>query len=152
MITIDGKDFGNSEIVSANISCSAGGIGKNGCVSACLKVSLVNGGMDFSDNAEVVVTNDAGFSCQKFYIDTRSVSFDGGVTELVCYDKLNFSDIAFDYSGFVTGSEGAVKVAVENVLSVVSSQLGVSVGGVPFSGKKMDLSQLKDKTVRDVLN
>ena len=45
--------------------------------------------MDFSDNAEVTVTNDAGFSCQKFYIDTRSVSFDGSVTELVCYDKLN---------------------------------------------------------------
>ena len=43
-------------------------------------------------------------------------------------------------------------MAVGNVLSVVSSQLGVSVGGVPFSGKKMDLSQLKDKTVRDVLN
>ena len=108
--------------------------------------------MDFSDNAEVVVTNDAGFSCQKFYIDTRSVSFDGSVTELVCYDKLNYSDIAFDYSGFVSGSEGAVKVAVGNVLSVVSSQLGVSVGAVPFGEKQMDLSQLKDKTVRDVLN
>ena len=152
MISIDGKDFGNSEIVSANISCSAGGIGKSGCVSACLKTTLVNGGMDFSDNAEVTVTNDEGFSCQKFYIDTRSVSFDGSVTELVCYDKLNYSDIAFDYSGFVTGAEGAVKVAVGNVLSVVSSQLGVSVGDVPFSGKKMDLSQLKDRTVRDVLN
>ena len=151
-ILIDGVHFGNSEILSADISCSAGGIGKSGCVSACLKVSLVNGGMDFSDNAEVVVTNDLGFSCQKFYIDTRSVSFDGGVTELVCYDKLNFSDIAFDYSGFVSGSEGAVKVAVGNVLSVVSSQLGVSVGDVPFSGKEMDLSQLKDRTVRDVLN
>ena len=108
--------------------------------------------MDFSDNAEVTVTNDSGFSCQKFYIDTRSVSFDGSVTELVCYDRLNFSDIPFDYSGFVTGSEGAVKVAVGNVLSIVSGQLGVSVGGVPFSEKQMDLSQLKDKTVRDVLN
>lgn len=108
--------------------------------------------MDFSDNAEVTVTNDAGFSCQKFYIDTRSVSFDGSVTELVCYDKLNFSDIAFDYSGFVSPAEGAVKVPVGNVISVVSSQLGVSVGDVPFSGKQMDLSQLKDKTVRDVLN
>ena len=108
--------------------------------------------MDFSDNAEVTVANNEGFSCQKFYIDTRSVSFDGGVTELVCYDKLNFSDIAFDYSGFVTGAEGAVKVAVGNVLSVVSSQLGVSVGDVPFSGKQMDLSQLKDKSIRDVLN
>ena len=108
--------------------------------------------MDFSDNAEVTVTNDAGFSCQKFYIDTRSVSFDGSVTELVCYDKLNFSDIPFDYSGFVTGAEGAVKVAVGNVLSVVSSQLGVSVGDVPLSEKQMDLSQLKDRTVRDVLN
>lgn len=108
--------------------------------------------MDFSDNAEVVVTNDAGFSCQKFYIDTRSVSFDGSVTELVCYDKLNFSDIPFDYSGFVTGAEGAVKVAVGSVLSVVSGQLGISVGGVPFLEKKMDLSQLKDKTVRDMLN
>lgn len=108
--------------------------------------------MDFSDNAEVTVTNGEGFSCQKFYIDTRSVSFDGSVTELVCYDKLNFSDIAFDYSGFVTPTEGAVKVAVGNVLSVVSSQLGVSVGDVPFSEKQMDLSQLKDKTVRDVLN
>ena len=140
--------FGNGEIISANISCSADGIGKSGCVSACLKTTLVNGGMDFSDTAEVVVTNDAGFSCQKFYIDTRSVSFDGSVTELVCYDKLNFADISFDYSGFASGS----KVAVGNVLSVVSSQLGVSVGGVPFSGKKMDLSQLKDKTVRDVLN
>lgn len=104
--------------------------------------------MDFSDNAEVTVTNDAGFSCQKFYIDTRSVSYDGSVTELVCYDKLNFSDIPFDYSGFVTGSG----VAVGSVLSVVSGQLGVSVGGVPFSEKEMDLSQLKDKTVRDVLN
>ena len=104
--------------------------------------------MDFSDNAEVVVTNDAGFSCQKFYIDTRSVSFDGSVTELVCYDRLNFSDIPFDYSGFVTGSE----VAVGNVLSVIGGQLGVSVGGVPFSEKKMDLSQLKDRSVRDVLN
>ena len=144
--------FGNSEILSADISCSADGIGKSGCVSACLKVSLVNGGVDFSDNAEVVVTNDAGFSCQKFYIDTRSVSFDGSVTELVCYDRLNFSDISFDYSGFVTGSEGAVKVAVGNVLSVVSGQLGVSVGDVPFSGKQMDLSQLKDRTVRNVLN
>lgn len=144
--------FGNSEIISANISCSADGIGKSGCVSACLKTTLKNGGMDFSDNAEVTVTNGAGFSCQKFYIDTRSVSFDGSVTELVCYDRLNFSDIPFDYSGFVTGAEGAVKVAVGNVLSVISSQLGVSVGGVPFSGKKMDLSQLKDKTVRDVLN
>ena len=98
------------------------------------------------------MTNNAGFSCQKFYIDTRSVSYDGSVTELVCYDKLNFSDIPFDYSGFVTGAEGAVKVAVGNVLSVVSSQLGVSVGSVPFSEKKMDLSQLKDRTVRDVLN
>ena len=152
MITIDGKGFGNSEIISANISCSADGIGKSGCVSACLKTTLVNGGMDFSDNAEVTVTNDEGFSCQKFYIDTRSVSFDGSVTELVCYDKLNYSDIAFDYSGFVTGAEGAVKVAVGNVLSVVSSQLGVSVGAVPFGEKQMDLSQLKDKTVRDVLN
>ena len=152
VVSIDGKDFKNSEIISANISCSAGGIGKSGCVSACLKTTLKNGGMDFSDNAEVVVTNDAGFSCQKFYIDTRSVSFDGSVTELVCYDKLNFSDIAFDYSGFVTGAEGAVKVAVGNVISVISSQLGVSVGDVPFSGKQMDLSQLKDKTVRDVLN
>ena len=133
MITIDGKGFGNSEIISANISCSADGIGKSGCVSACLKTSLVNGGMDFSDNAEVVVTNDAGFSCQKFYIDTRSVSYDGSVTELVCYDKLNYSDIAFDYSGFVSAAEGAVKVAVGNVLSVISGQLGVSVGGVPFS-------------------
>lgn len=152
MITIDGKGFGNSEIISANISCSADGIGKSGCVSACLKTSLVNGGMDFSDNAEVVVTNDAGFACQKFYIDTRSVSYDGSVTELVCYDKLNYSDIAFDYSGFVSAAEGAVKVAVGNVLSVVSSQLGVSVGDVPFGEKQMDLSQLKDKTVRDVLN
>ena len=151
-ILIDGVHFGNSEIISANIDCSADGIGKSGCVSACLKTTIVNGGVDFSDNAEVVVTNDAGFSCQKFYIDTRSVSFDGSITELVCYDKLNFSDIAFDYSGFVSGSEGAVKVAVGNVLSVVSGQLGVSVGGVPFSGKKMDLSQLKDRTVRDVLN
>ena len=104
--------------------------------------------MDFSDNAEVVVTNDAGFSCQKFYIGTRSVSFDGSVTELVCYDRLNFSDISFDYSGFVTFP----RVAVGSVLSVVSGQLGVSVGGVPFSEKQMDLSQLKDKTVRDVLN
>ena len=104
--------------------------------------------MDFSDNAEVVVTNDAGFSCQKFYIDTRSVSFDGSVTELVCYDKLNFSDIPFDYSGFVSGS----KAAVGSVLSVIGGQLGASVGGVPFSEKKMDLSQLKDRTVRDVLN
>ena len=151
-ILIDGVHFGNSEILSADISCSADGIGKSGCVSACLKTTLKNGGMDFSDNAEVTVTNDAGFSCQKFYIDTRSVSFDGSVTELVCYDKLNFSDIAFDYSGFVTGAEGAVKVAVGNVISVISSQLGVSVGDVPFSGKQMDLSQLKDKTVRDVLN
>ena len=108
--------------------------------------------MDFSDNAEVVVTNDAGFACQKFYIDTRSVSYDGSVTELVCYDKLNYSDIAFDYSGFVSAAEGAVKVAVGNVLSVVSSQLGVSVGDVPFGEKQMDLSQLKDKTVRDGLN
>ena len=108
--------------------------------------------MDFSDNAEVTVTNDRGFSCQKFYIDTRSASYDGSVTELVCYDKLNFSDIAFDYSGFVTGAEGAVKVAVGNVISVISSQLGVSVGDVPFSGKQMDLSQLKDKSIRDVLN
>ena len=148
VISIDGKDFGNSEIISADISCSAGGIGKSGCVSACLKTTLKNGGMDFSDNAEVVVTNDSGFSCQKFYIDTRSVSFDGSVTELVCYDRLNFSDIPFDYSGFVSGS----KVAVGSVLSVVSSQLGVSVGGVPFSEKKMDLSQLKDRSVRDVLN
>lgn len=98
------------------------------------------------------MTNDRGFACQTFYIDTRSVSYDGSVTELVCYDKLNFSDIPFDYSGFVTPTEGAVKVAVGNVLSVVSSQLGVSVGDVPFSGKQMDLSQLKDKTVRDVLN
>ena len=147
-ILIDGVHFGNSEIISADISCSAGGIGKSGCVSACLKTTLVNGGMDFSDNAEVTVTNDAGFSCQKFYIDTRSVSYDGSVTELVCYDKLNFSDIPFDYSGFVTGSG----VAVGSVLSVVSGQLGVSVGGVPFSEKEMDLSQLKDKTVRDVLN
>lgn len=151
-ILIDGVHFGNSEILSADISCSADGIGKSGCVSACLKTTLVNGGMDFSDNAEVTVTNDSGFSCQKFYIDTRSVSFDGSVTELVCYDRLNFSDIPFDYSGFVTGSEGAVKVAVGNVLSIVSGQLGVSVGGVPFSEKQMDLSQLKDKTVRDVLN
>ena len=151
-ILIDGVHFGNSEILSANISCSADGIGKSGCVSACLKTTLVNGGMDFSDNAEVTVTNDAGFSCQKFYIDTRSASYDGSVTELVCYDKLNFSDISFDYSGFVSAAESAVKVAVGNVLSVISSQLGVSVGGVPFSGKKMDLSQLKDKTVRDVLN
>lgn len=152
MISIDGKDFGNSEIISANITCSADGIGKSGCVSACLKTSLKNGGMDFSDNAEVTVTNDRGFACQTFYIDTRSVSFDGSVTELICYDKLNFSDIAFDYSGFVTGAEGAVKVPVGNVISVISSQLGVSVGDVPFSGKQMDLSQLKDKTVRDVLN
>ena len=104
--------------------------------------------MDFSNNAEVVVTNNAGFSCQKFYIDTRSVSFDGSVTELVCYDRLNFSDIPFDYSGFVTGS----KVAVGSVLSVIGGQLGVSVGSVPFGSKKMDLSQLKDRTVRDVLN
>ena len=148
VISIDGKDFGNSEILSADISCSADGIGKSGCVSACLKTTLVNGGMDFSDNAEVTVTNDSGFSCQKFYIDTRSVSFDGSVTELVCYDRLNFSDIPFDYSGFVTVS----RVAVGSVLSVVSGQLGVSVGGVPFSEKQMDLSQLKDKTVRDVLN
>ena len=148
VISIDGKDFGNSEILSADISCSADGIGKSGCVSACLKTTLKNGGMDFSDNAEVTVTNDSGFSCQKFYIDTRSVSFDGSVTELVCYDKLNFSDIPFDYSGFVSGSG----VAVGNVLSVVSGQLGVSIGGVPFSEKQMDLSQLKDKTVRDVLN
>ena len=152
MITIDGKGFGNSEIISANISCSADGIGKSGCVSACLKTSLVNGGMDFSDNAEVTVTNSEGFACQKFYIDTRSVSYDGSVTELVCYDKLNYSDIAFDYSGFVSAAEGAVKVAVGNVLSVVSGQLGVSVGDVPFGEKQMDLSQLKDKTVRDVLN
>ena len=108
--------------------------------------------MDFSDNAEVTVTNSEGFSCQKFYIDTRSVSYDGSVTELVCYDKLNFSDIAFDYSGFVSSAEGAVKIPVGNVISVISSQLGVSVGDVPFSGKQMDLSQLKDKTVRDVLN
>ena len=108
--------------------------------------------MDFSDNAAVTVTNDRGFACQTFYIDARSVSFDGSVTELVCYDKLNFSDIAFDYSGFVTGAEGAVKVAVGNVISVIGSQLGVSVGDVPFSGKQMDLSQLKDKTIRDVLN
>ena len=108
--------------------------------------------MYFSDNAEVTVTNNEGFSCQKFYIDTRSVSFDGSVTEVVCYDKLNYSDIAFDYSGFVTPTEGAVKVPVGNVISVISSQLGVPVGDVPFSGKQMDLSQLKDKTVRDVLN
>ena len=148
VISIDGKDFGNSEIISADISCSADGIGKSGCVSACLKTTLVNGGMDFSNNAEVVVTNNAGFSCQKFYIDTRSVSFDGSVTELVCYDRLNFSDIPFDYSGFVTGS----KVAVGSVLSVIGGQLGVSVGSVPFGSKKMDLSQLKDRTVRDVLN
>ena len=148
VISIDGKDFENSEILSADINCSADGIGKSGCVSACLKTTLKNGGMDFSDNAEGVVTNDAGFSCQKFYIDTRSVSFDGSVTELVCYDRLNFSDIPFDYSGFVSGSG----VAAGSVLSVVSGQLGVSVGGVPFSEKEMDLSQLKDRTVRDVLN
>ena len=129
MITIDGKGFGNSEIISANISCSADGIGKSGCISACLKTSLVNGGMDFSDNAEVTVTNSEGFACQKFYIDTRSVSYDGSVTELVCYDKRNYSDIAFDYSGFVTFP----RVAVGSVLSVVSGQLGVSVGDVPFS-------------------
>ena len=147
-ILIDGEHFGNSEILSADISCSADGIGKSGCVSACLKVSLVNGGMDFSDNAEVVVTNDAGFSCQVFYIDTRSASYDGSVTELVCYDKLNFSDIPFDYSGFVSGSG----VAVGSVLLTIGSQLGVSVGDVPFGSKKMDLSQLKDRTVRDVLN
>ena len=108
--------------------------------------------MDFSDNAEVTVTNSEGFACQKFYIDTRSVSYDGSVTELVCYDKLNYSDITFDYSGFVSAAEGAVKVPVGSVLSVVSSQLGVAVGGVPFGEKEMDLSQLKDKTVRDVLN
>ena len=108
--------------------------------------------MDFSDNAEVVVTNDVGFSCQTFYIDTRSASYDGSVTELVCYDKLNFSDIPFDYSDFVTGAEGAVKVAVGRVLLTIGSQLGVSVGDVPFGSKKMDLSQLRDRTVRDVLN
>ena len=152
VISIDGKDYGNSEIISANIDCSADGIGKSGCVSACLKTTLVNGGMDFSDNAEVTVTNSEGFACQKFYIDTRSVSYDGSVTELVCYDKLNYSDIAFDYSGFVTPTEGAVKVPVGSALSVISGQLGVAVGSVPFSDKQMDLSQLKDKTVRDVLN
>lgn len=151
-ITIDGKTFGNADIISAEISCEADGIGKSGCVSACFKASLLNGGMEFSDNAEVTVANDRGFECQKFYINSRSISYDGSVTDIVCYDRLNFADIPFDYSSFVSGNEGAVKIPVGAVLSIIDSQLGIEVSGVPFSEKRLDLSQLKDKSVRDVLS
>lgn len=130
----------------------ADGLGVRGCVSACFKLSVKNGGMVFSDNAAVeIYESDAKFG-QTFYISSRTVSSDKTVTELVCYDKMMFADKPYDYSGHVsTDSDTAVKVSVGAVLTEIGSQLGVQIGSVPFAGKQLDLSQIKDKTCRQVL-
>ena len=108
--------------------------------------------MVFSDNAAVeIYESDAKFG-QTFYISSRTVSSDKTVTELVCYDKMMFADKPYDYSGHIsTDSDTAVKVSVGVVLTEIGSQLGVQIGSVPFASKQLDLSQIKDKTCRQML-